>query len=138
VTTAVRYALYQIPGIFICGLLLAISWRWTRWPVSWAVALLALWILKDALLYPLLRHAYERSPSDHGAGLIGLTAVVVEPLNPRGRVKVRGESWWAIVVVPDPESSRIVPVGTQVSIESLDGLRLVVRPVHRVDRPAVL
>jgi membrane protein implicated in regulation of membrane protease activity len=124
VRTGTRYALYQIPGILICALLLAIVWRLTLWPTSWALGALALWVVKDMALYPLVRDAYEHSSIDHGAGVIGLTAVVVDPLAPNGRVRVRGELWRATHICDVS-----LPAGTEVRIEARDGLCLSVRPV---------
>jgi membrane protein implicated in regulation of membrane protease activity len=116
--------LYQIPGILVCVLLLAIVWRLTLWPTWWALGALALWVAKDIALYPLVRDAYEHRSIDHGVGVIGLTAVVVDPLAPNGHVRVRGELWRAT-----HGSDANLPAGTEVRIEARNGLWLSVRPV---------
>jgi membrane protein implicated in regulation of membrane protease activity len=126
VTTLTRYALYQIPGIIVFALILAVLWRATSWPVSWAVVSLALWIVKDAAVYPLVRDAYERSDADHGGGLVGSTAVVVEALAPDGRVRVRGELWRARLHSENGERAASAIPGTTVFIERIEGLRLIV------------
>ena len=51
--------------------------------------------LKDAALYPWLRTAYETDSRRVIERLIGLAGVAVEPLAPRGYVRVRGELWQA-------------------------------------------
>jgi membrane protein implicated in regulation of membrane protease activity len=126
VTTRTRYALYQIPGIVVCALILAVVWRATAWPTSWAVLLLVLWIVKDAAVYPLVRDAYERSDADHGGGLVGHTAEVVEALAPDGRVRVRGELWRARVRSDAGDDAEALVRGTTVRIEEIEGLRLIV------------
>lgn len=125
-TTATRYVLYQIPGIFVCALILAVVWRATAWPTSWAAFLLVLWIVKDAAVYPLVRDAYERSDADHGGGLVGRNAEVVEALAPDGRVRVRGELWRARVRPEAADAVEAVAPGTIVRIEDVQGLRLIV------------
>lgn len=135
-TTATRYALYQIPGIVVCAMILAVVWRVTSWPVSWAVIALGLWILKDAAVYPLVRDAYERNDADHGGGLVGRTGEVVEALGPDGRVRVRGELWRArLLAEPDDEADSVV-AGTTVLVERMEGLRLIVS-VHSTPKGEV-
>lgn len=125
-TTATRYALYQIPGILVCAMIIAVVWRLTSWPVSWGVLALVLWIVKDAAVYPLVRDAYERSDSDEGGGLVGRTAEVIEALAPDGRVRVRGELWRARLREQDAEQAQSAIAGTTVSVERIEGLRLIV------------
>lgn len=59
-----------------------------------AVVAVALWVVKDLLLYPLLRSSYEKGP-DGLAALIGCTAIAVESFEGCGFVRVRGELWRA-------------------------------------------
>jgi membrane-bound serine protease (ClpP class) len=53
--------------------------------------------------------------------MIGERVEVIEPLDPAGRVRVRGEIWNA-------RSSAPVPDGAPVRIQAVDGLTLVVEP----------
>jgi membrane-bound serine protease (ClpP class) len=53
--------------------------------------------------------------------LVGLRAVVVEACEPRGRVKIRGETWQA-------RSGIAVEPGARVRVRSVDGLTLHVEP----------
>ena len=59
--------------------------------------LAACWLVKDVLMYPVLRIAYE---ADDGAGsdrLNGAEGVARAPLDPRGYVQVGSELWRAAV-----------------------------------------
>jgi membrane protein implicated in regulation of membrane protease activity len=53
--------------------------------------------------------------------LLGLGAVVVTPCTPRGRVRLRGETWQA-------RSEAVVMPGTRVRVCSVEGLTLHVEP----------
>ena len=54
-------------------------------------------------------------------GLIGARAEVVQALDPRGRVRLRGETWHA-------RASRRAGVGGRVRVTGVDGLTLEVEP----------
>ena len=54
-------------------------------------------------------------------GLIGSSAEVIEPCDPRGRVRVRGEIWHA-------RCSSTAEVGERVTVTGVNGLTLEVEP----------
>jgi membrane-bound serine protease (ClpP class) len=54
-------------------------------------------------------------------GMVGESAETMGPLDPSGRVRVRGEIWNARSAAPVPE-------GAPVRIQAVDGLTLVVEP----------
>jgi len=58
---------------------------------------------------------------------VGARAVVIERLDPRGRVRVSGELW-------DAESGAAAEVGTDVIIVGVDRLKLRVRPASKEER----
>jgi membrane protein implicated in regulation of membrane protease activity len=122
----VRYAALQIPGQVFVLLLSLAAWEWLGAPawLAWGVPLF--WVVKDALLFPLVWRAYE--PDDPGApaGLVGATALVEEPLDPRGWVRVGPELWRAELV----EGAGAAPRGARVRILRVDGLVLGVEPLH--------
>jgi membrane-bound serine protease (ClpP class) len=60
-------------------------------------------------------------------GLIGEVGVARTPLLPQGKVFIHGELWNAV-------SSTSVPAGTQVVVQSVEGLQLAVAPANQ---PAV-
>jgi membrane-bound serine protease (ClpP class) len=58
--------------------------------------------------------------------LVGVEGAVVEDFDPVGRVRIRGESWRA--VLPDGAPTN-VPVGSRVRVREMRGLTLEVEPV---------
>ena len=115
-----RYALLQLPGSALAALALYALHRWWELAAWEAWLLLALWIAKDALLYPPLRRALAASGGRVGAAaLVGQEAVVDQELAPRGRVRVRGELWQAEATDGDA-----IAVGTRVRVRAVRGLTL--------------
>ncbi|MEX2366933.1 MAG: NfeD family protein [Pseudohongiellaceae bacterium] len=94
--TLIRYILIQIPGwLFLAGLLWwPVSSNWLE--LSTATWILLLWVLKDALLYPLAKPAYEGGAPHGGQALVGSPAETVTALSPAGMVKIQGELWQAL------------------------------------------
>ena len=122
--TRLRYALYQVPGLLILlGVVLGL-YRWAMLPGWAAVALVVAWMLKDAALYPWLRTAYEPDSRRVIERLIGLAGIAVEPLAPRGYVRVRGELWQAEPAEPD----RAIDAGRAVTVHAVATNILLVRP----------
>ena len=68
---------------------------WIDLPLWIAVGAFLLFVIKDLLLYPLLRKSYESSPTIGADQLVGLWGVAQEQIDPRGYVHVRGELWRA-------------------------------------------
>jgi membrane-bound serine protease (ClpP class) len=68
------------------------------------------------------RWSRKRRAAVGGEALVGKTAIVVERLDPVGRVKVDGELWRARANVSPVE------VGAEVRVGGLDELTLVVEP----------
>lgn len=115
-----RYLLFQIPEWLLVGLLLLALHHYGHAPV-WVLVLGGLgFVAKDVLLYPWLRHAYEKVGADPGEHLVGRAATVVEELSPEGWVRVNAELWRAVA------SEGRIAVGTLVRIRALRGHELVV------------
>ena len=119
-----RYALFQVPGLLILVGVVVGLYRWAMLPGWGAVALVAVWILKDAALYPWLRTAYEPDSRRVIERLIGLAGVTVEPLAPRGYVRVRGELWQA----ESAEPGNTIDAGRAVTVHAIATDVLLVRP----------
>ncbi len=118
-----KYALLQVPGAIVVGALLGAGVRWWDLDPRVAGGLFALWLLKDALLFPVLRIAYETDGVRGGPGdLIGARGTAIQVLAPEGYVRVGAERWRARVL-PGSES---VPVGAAVRVQAVEGLTLVV------------
>jgi membrane protein implicated in regulation of membrane protease activity len=123
-TTVTRYVAFQAPGWLLAAALAAALWRWAgvAWPTCLLLALL--WVLKDFLLYPVVRRAYEQDGQRTGVEqLIGMTAVARDRLDPRGDVVVRGERWAAEA---EPGEAPIPP-GATVRVSGARGMTLHVR-----------
>ncbi len=123
--TIVRYTLFQIPALILLSLGLAAAVRWWGLPVLVAYALVAVWIAKDALMYPVLRIAYEAGSSSGLDGIHGALGVVTQPLAPSGYVRLGSERWKAELVC----GSGVVPVGSSIRVVELRGLTLIVEPL---------
>lgn len=124
--TSVKYFLFQIPGLFILAAILIPLWKW-EW-ISGGIALLVfgLGILKDLLLFPWLRKAYESDSRSGAERLVGSRAVVQTPLNPQGYIRVNGELWRAEAEI----SGESLPSGTAVKVTGGEGLSLKVTPTQ--------
>lgn len=125
----VKYVLLQLPGWTAAVAVMA--WLWSRGTVSGVVAVLAvgIWVVKDFVLYPWLRIAYEPPRPSGVEALIGETAIVRRRLTPTGMVRIRGEIWRAEAVDSEP-----VEAGTEVRVERAEGLRLFVREATNGNR----
>ena len=119
-----RYVLYQIPGCLLAIATAVVLHYRVNLPVWWGIALVASWVIKDAVLYPFLRNSYDSDSPDAIDQLIGLDGVAIEPLAPQGYIRVRGELWLA-----EPYSAGIM-IGRNrpVTVDSIQGTILRVRP----------
>jgi membrane protein implicated in regulation of membrane protease activity len=93
--TFLKYLLMQIPGwllFLVIVLLLRSGVELSAWAAG---VLLGLAVLKDLLLYPFRRRAYEEDPRTGAERLVGERGVVARRLAPNGYIRVRGELWRA-------------------------------------------
>ena len=120
-----RYTAFQVPG----WLLAAGGGWWLHRALDappWVAAGLPVaWVIKDYALYPLLRSAYEADHRRRIEHLVGAHGTAVEPLDPSGYVRVRGELWRAR---PDRPAVR-AGKGCRVEVTGADGATLVVAPL---------
>lgn len=123
-STVLKYTLMQVPGALFVGVLLLLFHRWGWLSPSMAAGVMFLWVLKDALLYPLYRRALEAGPESGAEALAGLHGRAATTLNPRGLVIVRGERWQACSV-----DDCVIGRGTRVYIHSVRGMLFYVEPV---------
>ncbi len=118
-----KYALLQVPGAIVVGALLGAGVRWWDLDPRVATGLFGLWLLKDALLFPVLRIAYETDGGRGGpGGLIGARGTAIQMLAPEGYVRVGAELWRARV----PRGRKSVPAGAAVRVQAVEGLTVVV------------
>ena len=123
--TIVRYTLFQIPDLILLGLGVAAAVHWWNLPVFTAYGLLAAWVAKDVMMYPILRVAYEGGGSSGVEAIHGALGVVTQSLVPSGYVRLGSERWKAELVC----GSETVSVGSAIRVVELRGLTLIVEPV---------
>lgn len=121
-----RYTLLQIPGTLL--LVLAMVWirRWWDVPVWAAGTAVAMWIVKDVLMYPFLWRAYDWDRESENFTMIDCEGTVIKPLDPTGYVRVRGELWKASL----EEGAAPLEKGRTVTVREVRGLQLIVRRQH--------
>jgi membrane protein implicated in regulation of membrane protease activity len=117
-----KYALFQVPGWVGAAIVLLGLMEWVGLSLWAATGLFAVWLIKDIVLYPLLRTAYESDVKTGVEQLRGETGVAQEWLDPHGMVRVRGELWQAEA---EPSEERIEP-HSEIRITGTRGLTLIV------------
>ncbi len=122
-STLHRYVLYQIPGWILAMFGAVLLHQVENFPMWACLGLVVGWAVKDALLYPFLRDAYETDSLTAIERLIGLNGVAVESLNPNGYIRVRGELWRA---EPSPDTA-VIGSGHVVRVDAVRGTILIVR-----------
>jgi len=117
-----RYAAFQLPEWLLVLLLLLGIHHYTETP-GWVLWLGGTgFVVKDLLLFPWMRRAYEKTANDPGEHLVGRAGTVVEALSPEGWVRVNAELWRA-------RSERgVIPAGSTVQVRALRGHWLLVEP----------
>jgi membrane protein implicated in regulation of membrane protease activity len=86
--------------------------------------LVAVWVLKDLLLFPVMRHYYRPVPSERR--IVGTEGIALSQLSPRGFVRVHGEIWQAEAVNGAVSG---IPDGTRARVRDVRGLLVLVEPV---------
>jgi membrane protein implicated in regulation of membrane protease activity len=110
-----RYLLFQVPGWVLVGgaLAAAAQWNVVSTPVAWMG--FALWLAKDAVLFPVLRRAYE--PDGCGPPEpVGAAGVAEDALDDEGWVRLGAELWRARLArgaAPIPRGARVRVVGAE-------------------------
>ena len=120
----VRYTLLQLPAIVLLILMLILVQRWVSLPAWFIWGLIAFWIAKDIVLFPLTWRSYDQSHRGSANSMIGLWGIAENRLDPLGYVHVRGELWQAEVA----QNSVPIKKGESVRIYGNRGLTLL---VHR-------
>jgi len=78
----------------------------------------------------ILVHAYFflphlKKPMTGVEGMIGLKGITIEPLNPEGMVKIRGELWNA------ESSNTMIDKGEKIVVEKVNDLNLIVKRINK-------
>ncbi|WP_290647897.1 NfeD family protein, partial [Aquisalimonas sp.] len=95
------------------------------------VWIMALWLAKDVVLYPLYRPALMTNQQvDAVASLEGSTGYARTEIADRGLVLVRGEFWRARA------TSNPIPVGTRIRVHGSEGRVLIVEALRESTQTA--
>jgi membrane-bound ClpP family serine protease len=120
-----RYLAFEAPSWMLLAVGLYFAMRFWDLSLALAALLLGLWIVKDLVLFPVLRVAYEPIGGSGGAeNLIGALGSVSSELAPEGWVRIGAERWRARVA----REHAPVAVGAAVRVVGVDGLELRVEP----------
>jgi membrane protein implicated in regulation of membrane protease activity len=122
------YALLQVPGWLLVGLVLLLSYSYFQVPAWTGWLIFVLWAIKDIILFFFLWPAYD-SQKANVYTLRGEKAIVVTELAPQGRVRLRGQTWAA-----KAENGKPIPQGTWVEITARTGLILIVHSIDKKSR----
>jgi len=120
-----RYWLFQLPGMFVAGVALVLLVHWTQLTPTQAAVLFGLWVLKDLVMFPVTRIAYETRASSPGAdGVRGAEGFAQGEIDASGSAYVRvGAELWRARVAPGAEP---LPKGSRVRVLELRDLTLLV------------
>jgi membrane protein implicated in regulation of membrane protease activity len=124
-STFARYLMLEAPGWVLAAIVLTFFARRGHLSSTTAAVLLAIFVIKDFVLYPLVRVAYEKgNPAATGA-LVGALGTAQKRLDPEGYVRVGAELWRAVVA----RERAPIEVGAAVRVLAVRGLTLHVEPV---------
>lgn len=115
---ATRYWLLQLPGWAFWGVVLYAVHRWVGLPGRWAWLLLGGVVVKDAILFPFLRHAYEDERKTRIGQLADAHGTVRTAIAPEGYVMIYGELWRA------QSLNGILVEGTEIVVRGHHGMVL--------------
>lgn len=119
-----KYFLLQVPTWVFLVLVLAVLRKWIGFPWWVIPAAVALWVIKDAVLFPFVWPAYDSGRQDPRP-LVGARGVVVRSLSPEGYIHIDGEFWRAEAM----RKGTAIAAGEIVQVQEIRGLTLLVRPV---------
>jgi len=118
-----RYTLFQIPSLALLVVILLVVRRYIDLPQWFLWGFMLLWVAKDAILFPFVWRAYDRSQERSLHNMVGKKGVAEERLDPLGYIRIHGELWKAEVIDGAPP----VEKGESVQVQGIRGLVLLVQ-----------
>jgi membrane protein implicated in regulation of membrane protease activity len=109
------YLPLQVPGWMLGAVVIWVLHQSALIGAPTALTLLALWILKDLLMFPVMRRFYRPEPAERR--IVGRRGVAVTDVAPNGLVRVGGELWQA-------HSDEQIPEGSEITVRDIQGLQL--------------
>ncbi len=120
--TVAKYILFQLPELSVVCVLAIGARSWVGL-ADWAAAgIIALWVIKDVVMFPFVRIAYQPSSGGGAASMVGARGVAQDALRPSGYVRISAELWRAEL----PQGAAPVEAGGRVRVAGVRGLTLVV------------
>jgi membrane protein implicated in regulation of membrane protease activity len=118
-----RYALLQIPFTALLIIVLILVRKWVNLPIWLICGLVALLIIKDIALYPLVWRSYDPDSPPLTNQMEGARGIALDDLHPTGYVEIGAERWQAEVIGGGPSIGR----GQRVRVRGIRGLTLLVQ-----------
>jgi membrane protein implicated in regulation of membrane protease activity len=119
-----KYLMLEAPGWVLAAIVLGFFANRGDLAPATAGLLLAIFVLKDFVLYPVLRVAYEEGNPSGTEGLVGALGTAQKRLDPEGYVRVGSELWRAVVA----RDLAPIEAGTPVRVLEVRELTLHVEP----------
>ena len=120
--TILRYIAFQLPSWLVVAFIAMALDIWSELPRPLLIGAFALFLVKDFVIYPWVRSAYEHTEHDPGSEMLAARGVVIVSLDPVGWVQVGSERWRAETV---DDAAPLAP-GTAVEVSRVRGHTLLV------------
>ena len=120
----IKYTLLQLPALVFLALIFHVIRQWVEMPAWLIWGIIALWVVKDVVLFFFVWRAYDQNPLADANSMVGLHGVAKDRLAPSGYVEVHGELWQAEVM----EGGLPVESGKGIRVRGIRGLTLIVQP----------
>jgi membrane-bound ClpP family serine protease len=120
----IKFILLQLPLLVLLPLVLFFIRQWVYIPVWLIWGLVALLIIKDTIMFPIVWRSYDQSLPGPGdpTSIVGMQGIAKDRLAPTGYILVRGELWRAEVM----EGGSPIEKGKGVRVMDIEGLTLLV------------
>ena len=131
VKVILKYASLHLAELALLSVALLVINDFINIPTWLTVTILALWILKDIVLFTKVWRAYAFDDNNPMMKLIGLEATVIFSLDPVGYVRARGELWKAEVRNPLYPAKK----GDRTTVIDIKGMTLIVERCNECGGP---
>jgi membrane protein implicated in regulation of membrane protease activity len=112
-----NYLMAQLPGWGLAAFVVWALHGLVGLRLWLAFLLLAVWVVKDLVLFPVMRRFYEPQPA--ARRIVGETGTAITAISPDGLVRIRAELWQA-------RADEQIAAGTPVRVLDIEGLTLLV------------
>jgi membrane-bound serine protease (ClpP class) len=119
----VKFILLQIPLLVLLPVVLYFIRQWVAIPIWLIWGLVALLIIKDTIMFPIVWRSYDQSHPGP-TSIIGKRGIAKDRLAPTGYIQVRSELWRAEAM----EGCAPIANGKGVRVVGIEGLTLIVQP----------